>query len=522
MQEWRNMVVSIVRVIILSILPVLTWAGNVDFDLYLSNSDQSKLVHVSNNEVIPLEGSLQIKVYSKQDGFFDIFYESQTTNKGSLLTSPIEIKAGQTITIPSDEEAFNLELSPGEVNFELAFTSEDEKTLLTTSVIAFDADQLIKSSLRDLIDYSNPVSTDDLSVYEIDQMKGNYNNLIEIKNQITNIRGDLTLRGSNIYSQVAKGTVLIANYQNDEFMGHGSGILLDDQHIITNLHVINQADELYAIPYGGPNVNLVDMSMHYAEILKISPEKDLALIKTIPISDDINFLDFVDESSIDVGMNTHAVGHPDLQETWTYARGYVSNLRKNYIAEYDEISLNANVIQNSTDVIPGFSGGPLTNEYGQVIGVNSFIMPDGFQYAVTSQEVINFLSLSNDFDGWENKAASTEEDGIRRLDDNSLEGYECFDNNNDGNADYCGRDSDNSGYFEELYIDVDYDGTYDEFRLDANENEVDELVITIAGSSEYGNTYDKYYYDLQDDGSGFDEVGHDYDGDLVVDEYQTI
>lgn len=117
MQEWRNMVVSIVRVIFLSILPVLTWAGNVDFDLYLSNNDQSKLVHVSNNEVIPLEGSLQIKVYSKQEGFFDIFYKSQTTNKGSLLTSPVEIKAGQTITIPSDEEAFNLELSPGEVNF---------------------------------------------------------------------------------------------------------------------------------------------------------------------------------------------------------------------------------------------------------------------------------------------------------------------------------------------------------------------------------------------------------------------
>ena len=83
-------------------------------------------------------------------------------------------------------------------------------------------------------------------------------------------------------------------------------------------------------------------------------------------------------------------------------------------------------------------------------------------------------------------------------------------------------DSDNSGYYEEVYIDRDYDGTYDEFRLDANENEFDELVITIAGSSEYGNTYDKYYYDLQDDGSGFDEVGHDYDGDLVVDEYQTI
>ena len=85
------MVLSIIRVMILSILPVLTWAGNVDFDLYLSNNDQSKLVHVSNNEVIPLEGSLQIKVYSKQDGFFDIFYESQTIIKALFL--PVQLKS---------------------------------------------------------------------------------------------------------------------------------------------------------------------------------------------------------------------------------------------------------------------------------------------------------------------------------------------------------------------------------------------------------------------------------------------
>ena len=515
------MVFSVIRIVVVLLTPVLACAGNVDFDLYLSNADQSKLVHVSNNEVIPLEGSLQIKVYSKQDGYFDVFYQSQETNRGSLLTNPIEIKAGQTITIPSDQEAFNLELSPGEVNFELAFTSENEKTLLTTSVIAFDADQLTKSSIRDLIDYSNPVSTDNLSVYEIDKMKNNFNTLIEIKNQVTNIRGDLTLRGSSIYSQVAKGTVLITNHQNNEFFAHGSGVLLDDQHIITNLHVINHADELYVIPYGGADINLLDMSMHKAEILKISYTKDLALIKTVPISDDINLLEFVGETMIDVGMNTHAVGHPDLQETWTYARGYVSNLRKNYEAIYSDISLNANVIQNSTDVIPGFSGGPLTNEYGQVIGINSFIMPDGFQYAVSSQEVLDFLKLPNNFVGWESNSSSSD-NGITMLDDNSLEDYACYDTNKDGKSDFCEKDNDNSGYYEEVYIDVDYDGTYDEFHLDANENEIYELAITIGGSSKYKDSHDKHYYDLQDDGSGFDEVGHDYDGDLEIDEYQTI
>ena len=77
--------------------------------------------------------------------------------------------------------------------------------------------------------------------------------------------------------------------QNDQILGYGSGILIDSQHIITNHHVIYDADELYIVPYGGPNIELKDKSMHYAEILKVSNEKDLALIKTIPISDDVGF-----------------------------------------------------------------------------------------------------------------------------------------------------------------------------------------------------------------------------------------
>ena len=226
------------------------------------------------------------------------------------------------------------------------------------------------------------------------------------------------------------------------------------------------------------------------------------------------------ELTINVGMNTHAVGHPDIQETWTYARGYVNNLRKNYIAEYSEISLNANVIQNSTDIIPGFSGGPLSDENGNVIGINSFIMPDGFQYAVTSNEVLVFLDKPNDFKGW--TSSSSTDEGIDILKDNSLDGYECFDQNKDGKSDFCGKDLNNNGYFEVIYVDHDYDGSYDEYRSDENENEIDELVIAIGGSSKYPNTHDKYYYDLEDDGSGFDRVGHDYDGDLEVDEYQSI
>ena len=67
-----------------------------------------------------------------------------------------------------------------------------------------------------------------------------------------------------------------------------------------------------------------------------------------------------------------------------------------------------------------------------------------------------------------------------------------------------------------------YYGTFDELRLDMNENKCDEIVVAIGGTSQYPDTYDKYYFDLEDDQSGFVKVGHDYNNDRIVDEYQTI
>ena len=518
------MVISAFRVVILLFITCSAYASNIDFDLYLTTPDQSKSIHVSNNEIIPLEGNLQIKVYSKEDGLIDIFYESQETSRDSILLNPIEIKAGQVITIPSDEKSFKLDLSPGEVNFELAFKGESESFIKKTTVTAFDTNNLVKSSIRELINFtSSTSSTAELPVYEIDKMNTDYSALIEINNRVSNlVNNDLVLRGSSIFSKIAKGTVYIENYQNEEWVGIGSGILLNDYQIITNLHVIKDADTIYVAPYGeAKKGDVLDFSVHRAEILKIAEDKDLALIQTSKISDDINILEFISLDELEVGMNTHAVGHPDPQETWSYAKGYISGIRKNYETEYDFISLKADVIQNSTDIVPGFSGGPLTNDEGKIIGINSFGINDGFEYAVTTDEILEFLKITNNFDGWQVDDASKES---KVIDEEFMnpKNYECLDTNEDGKDDYCGIDKDQSNYYEVIYVDRDYDGTFDELKLDMNENECDEIVVTIGGTSQYPDTYDKYYFDLEDDKSGYDKVGHDYNNDRIVDEYQTI
>ena len=58
------MVISTFRIIIL-----VTHMHQILILTYFTSPDQSKSIHVSNNEIIPLEGNLQIKVYSKEDGF---------------------------------------------------------------------------------------------------------------------------------------------------------------------------------------------------------------------------------------------------------------------------------------------------------------------------------------------------------------------------------------------------------------------------------------------------------------------
>ena len=144
-------------------------------------------------------------------------------------------------------------------------------------------------------------------------MNTDYSALIEINNRVSNlVNNDLVLRGSSIFSKIAKGTVYIENYQNEEWVGIGSGILLNDYQIITNLHVIKDADTIYVAPYGeAKKGDVLDFSVHRAEILKIAEDKDLALIQTSKISDDINILEFISLNELEVGMNTHAVGHPD-------------------------------------------------------------------------------------------------------------------------------------------------------------------------------------------------------------------
>ena len=94
----------------------------------------------------------------------------------------------------------------------------------------------------------------------------------------------------------------------------------------------------------------------------------------------------------EVGSDVHAIGQPGSL-SWTYTKGYVSQIRNNYKWNYEKTQHEASIIQTQTPISPGNSGGPLISSDGELLGVNSFkAQGENLNFAVTSLEVINFLN----------------------------------------------------------------------------------------------------------------------------------
>lgn len=140
--------------------------------------------------------------------------------------------------------------------------------------------------------------------------------------------------------------------------GSGSGVIIStDGYIVTNNHVVADADEL--------TVTLNDNKEYSARIIGTDKASDLALIKidgknlpaiTIANSDDIK-----------VGEWVLAVGNP-FNLTNTVTAGIVSakarSLYQNGVESF---------IQTDAAINPGNSGGALVNTRGELIGINAML-----------------------------------------------------------------------------------------------------------------------------------------------------
>ena len=144
--------------------------------------------------------------------------------------------------------------------------------------------------------------------------------------------------------------------------------MLDDKGLIlTNDHVIAGASSIKAGPGASSSVTRT------ATLVGEEANEDLALIRIDPSGLGLHPLSLVSSSPVQVGDPVYAIGNPyGLNETLT--RGIVSALGRE-IAAPDGSKISG-AIQTDAALNPGNSGGPLLNDQGEVIGVNSQIASD--------------------------------------------------------------------------------------------------------------------------------------------------
>ena len=148
----------------------------------------------------------------------------------------------------------------------------------------------------------------------------------------------------------------------------GTGIVLNDKGLIlTNDHVVKGATSL-AVDASGSSKKTTS-----AKIVGEEANQDMALIEVDPSGLGLTPLSLAGSSSAQVGDTVYAIGTPyGLEETFT--KGIVSALGREISAP--DGSKITGAIQTDAALNPGNSGGPLIDEQGEVIGVNSQIASD--------------------------------------------------------------------------------------------------------------------------------------------------
>ncbi len=157
--------------------------------------------------------------------------------------------------------------------------------------------------------------------------------------------------------RVAPAVVTVIN-RNAGDAGSGSGVIISNEgHIITNHHVVENADRL--------SVVFADSSRQVATLIGSDPLSDIAVIK---VDGPVPAVAAIGSSEIlEPGEMVIAIGSPLGNFRNTVTSGIVSALNRS-VGNFEGL------IQTDASINRGNSGGPLINLRGEVVGINTLVV----------------------------------------------------------------------------------------------------------------------------------------------------
>ncbi len=200
---------------------------------------------------------------------------------------------------------------------------------------------------------------------------------------------------SELYAKLSPAVVTIhtSNYDSQKQVpqrGLGSGVVIENDKVITAAHVVHTANRI--------QVKFKDGYTTEATIVSSIPSSDIALLKLIKPPENIVLAETTDSSAVRIGEPVFVIGAPFGIEHTLSVGNLSGRMDRGLMAGGESVTF----LQTDTAINQGNSGGPMFNREGKVIGIVSFILSksggfNGIGFAVSINGAKKSLMQASDF-----------------------------------------------------------------------------------------------------------------------------
>jgi S1-C subfamily serine protease len=224
--------------------------------------------------------------------------------------------------------------------------------------------------------------------------------------------------GDKVYQQALRSTVWTVVPTGPGRVRLGSGALIDTQQrlVVTNYHVVRDSEAaLVMFPVfekgrGGKSELVVEMTKYRnvvaeqglrGKVLHTEPRCDLALIQLEKLPPGTPALRLAGASA-SPGQRIHSIGNPAVSDAlWVYTPGsvrsvYRKQMRVSSKSGTGTFDIDARIVETSSPVNPGDSGGPVLNDKGELVAVTQGHAADSearaVSYFIDIRELLDLLT----------------------------------------------------------------------------------------------------------------------------------